>query len=124
MGDQTVKYEWLDEYCLAQSGATKDYKLEWEAVRYMVGGKMFAMCAGDKYKKAIITLKLDPVFGDLLRQRYKDIVPGYYMNKLHWNSLYLDGKVPDEVLKTMVQESHRLIFGALSKKLQKEIMEV
>jgi len=121
--NQKVKYEWLDEYCLAQPGATKDYKPEWEATRYMVGGKMFALYGGDKNGKPIITLKLEPTFGYNLRGQYADIIPGYYMNKEHWNSLYLDGNVPDDVVQMMVKESHQLIFKSLSKKAQKEIRE-
>ena len=116
-------YEWLDEYCLSQVGAIKDYQPDWEANRYMVGGKMFAMCATDKEGKPIITLKLEPAHGDLLRQQYEHIVPGYYMNKLHWNSLYLEGNVPDETLQMMIRESYQIIFSSLTKKLQKEIGE-
>jgi len=114
-------YEWLDEYCLSQIGATKDYKLEWDAIRYMVGGKMFAMRTADKEGKPIITLKLEPAFGDLLRQQYEHIVPGYYMNKVHWNSLYLEGDVPDDVVQAMVREAHSIILKSLSKKIQQEI---
>ena len=121
--DKKVKYEWLDKYCIAQTGATKDFKSEWDATRYLIGGKMFAMCCGDRDGKPIITLKLEPDFGTLLRQQYKHIVPGYYMNKDHWNSLYLEGNVPDDVLQTMIQESYQLIFKSLSKKIQKEILE-
>lgn len=116
-------YKWLDAYCLAQAGATTDYQPDWEAIRYLVGGKMFAMCTDDKAGKPIITLKLEPAFGDLLRQQYEDIIPGYYMNKVHWNSLYLEGNVPDDVVKTMIRESHRLVLDSLSKKAQKEIVE-
>jgi len=119
--NDTTKYEWLDEFCLAQKGATKDYKVEWEATRYMVGGKMFALRGEDKAGKSIITLKLDPAFGAALRQQYKDIAPGYYMNKEHWNSLDLNGEVPDDVVRTMVKESHHLIFNALSKKVREGI---
>lgn len=118
---QTNNYEWLDEYCLSKIGAVKDYQADWEATRYLVGGKMFAMCAADKDGKPIITLKLEPAFGDLLRQQYEHVVPGYYMNKLHWNSLYLEGNVPDDVVQTMVNESHEIILKSLSKKLQLEI---
>ncbi len=118
-----MKYEWLDAFCLSQTGATKDFKEEWNATRYMVGGKMFAMQGGDKDGIPIITLKLEPMNGEQLRSQYKDITPGYYMNKVHWNSLYLDGDVPDDVLKNMVVESHGLIFNSLSRKLQAEIKE-
>ena len=115
-------YEWLDEYCLSQIGAAKDFKPEWSATRYLIGGKMFAMHGGDKYGKPIITLKLEPVHGDLLRQQYEHIIPGYHMNKEHWNSLYLEGNVPDDVVRSMIHESYQIIFKALSKKMQNEIL--
>ena len=116
-----MKYEWIDSYCLAKKGAEKDYKLEWQATRYMIRGKMFAMQGGDKYGKPIITVKLEPAFGSLLRQQYQDIVPGYYMNKEHWNSLYLDSDVPDEVLKDMLDKSYQILLNSFSQKVQKEI---
>ena len=116
-----MKYEWLDAYCLAKMGTQKDYKAEWEATRYMVAGKMFAMQGGDKAGQAIVTLKLEPPYGLFLRETYKDIIPGYYMNKEHWNSLYLDGNVPDDVVREMVDMSHRLIVSALPKKQRQAI---
>jgi predicted DNA-binding protein (MmcQ/YjbR family) len=86
----------------------------------MVGGKMFAMCCGDNDGKPIITMKHAPTEGDILRRKHKDIVTGYYTNKEHWNSLYLEGDVPDDVLKNMICESHQRILKSLSKKLQKK----
>ncbi|TCO74430.1 MmcQ/YjbR family DNA-binding protein [Marinisporobacter balticus] len=118
-----MKYEWIDEYCLCKKGTVKDFKVEWDAIRYLIGGKMFAMQGGDKEKKAIITLKCDPLFGQSLREQYQHIVAGYYMNKEHWNSVYLDGDVPDDVLKQMIDMSYELILGKLSKKVIKDIME-
>ena len=114
-------YPWLDEYCLSFTGTVKDYKEEWDAIRYMIGGKMLAMKGGDKYGKSIVTLKLDPDFGDFLRKEYDDVIPGYYMNKVHWNSLYLQGSVPDEVLKEMIEQSYQLIYVSLNKKTQNGI---
>ncbi|NLG92585.1 MAG: MmcQ/YjbR family DNA-binding protein [Clostridiales bacterium] len=116
-----MKYEWTDSYCLSKPGAEKDYKLEWDATRYMIRGKMFAMQGGDKEGKPIFTIKLEPSFGAFLRDRYKDIVPGYYMNKEHWVSLYLDGDVPDETVREMLDQAHRLVLESFSKKIQKEI---
>jgi len=92
-----MKYEWLNDYCLSHKGAEKDFKIEWDAVRYLIGGKMFALQGGDKQNKPIITLKCPLPVGYTLRREYPDIVPGYYMNKEHWNSVYLEGDVPDEV---------------------------
>jgi predicted DNA-binding protein (MmcQ/YjbR family) len=117
-----MKYKWLDEYCLSKKGAEKDYKAEWEATRYMIRGKMFALQGNDKTGRAIISFKLEPPHGEAMRNQYKDINPGYYLNKEHWNSLYLDGEVPDEVVKEMADESYRLIFSSLTKKVQKEIL--
>lgn len=112
-----MKYEWLDEYCLSKEGAKKDFKIEWDAIRYLIGDKMFAMQGGDKYKKAIITLKCEPAFGQFLREEYQHIVAGYYMNKEHWNSVYLDGDVPDDILKQMIDMSYELVLNSLSKKM-------
>lgn len=117
-----MKYEWLDGYCLSKSGAVEDFKIEWDATRYLIGGKIFAMQGGDKDKKAIITLKCEPLFGQHLREEYKDIVAGYYMNKQHWNSVYLDGEVPDDILKQMIDMSYELVLNSLSKKMQKDII--
>ncbi len=118
-----MKYAWMDEYCLAKKGVEKDYKPEWNATRYMIKGKMFVMQGGDKEGKPIVTVKLEPEHGEFLRKQYKDIIPGYYMNKEHWNSLYLEGNVPDEVVRDMLDRSYNLILSSLSKKLQKEILE-
>ena len=118
-----MAYEWLDEYLLSKRSSEKDYKVEWEAVRYMVGGKMFCMMGGDKQGRPIITLKCEPLVGEALRQQYPDIIPGYYMNKLHWNSVYSDGSVPDDVLRKMADMSYDLIFRSLPKKLQAELGE-
>ena len=83
-----MKYDWMDEYLMAKPGVEKDFKEEWNWRRYMIYGKMFAaLCFDDNNKESLITLKLEPVEGDFLRQQYKDIIPGYYMNKVHWNSV-------------------------------------
>lgn len=116
-----MKYDWLDGYCLTKAGTDKDFKTEWEVTRYMLRGKMYAMVGGNKEGQPIITLKLEPERGMALREAYADIVPGYYMNKVHWNSVSLLGSVPDEVLKSMIDESYRLLLASFSKKTQKEI---
>lgn len=118
-----MKYEWLDEFCRSLLGAEKDFKEEWNTTRYMIHGKMFAMQGGDKEGRPIITLKLEPSMGEMLRQQYEDVIPGYYMNKEHWNSVYLEGNVPDDVPKEMIDRSHQLILSCLPKKVQKEICE-
>ena len=84
---------------------------------------MFVMHGSDKEGKEIITLKLEPDYGQFLREQYKgDVVPGYYMNKEHWNSVYVDGNVPDDVLRQMADMSYMLILGGFSRKIQNEIL--
>ncbi|HPE41354.1 MAG TPA: MmcQ/YjbR family DNA-binding protein [Bacteroidales bacterium] len=117
-----MKYSWLDDYCLAKQGVIKEFKAEWNATKYVIGGKMFALQGTDKTTRPIITLKLSPADGDFLRQQHEDIIPGYYMNKVHWNSVYLDSSIPDDLLREMIDKSYTIVFKALTKKAQKEIM--
>jgi len=117
-----MKYDWIDGYCLTKTGTVRDYKVEWDATRYLVGDKMYVMMGTNKEKKPIITVKCEPIFGQSLRDQYPDIIPGYYMNKTHWNSVFLAGDVPDEILKTMLDMSYDLIFKALTQKQQKNIL--
>ncbi|MCL2071978.1 MAG: MmcQ/YjbR family DNA-binding protein [Oscillospiraceae bacterium] len=119
-----MKYEWLESHATSKKGAYKEWKPEWEVHRYMLRDKMFIMHGGDSTGKEIITLKLDPAEGQFLRKQYEgDIIPGHYMNKEHWNSVYVDGNVLDEVLRDMVDKSYSLILSGFSKKAQKEILE-
>lgn len=118
-----MQYDWMDEYLLEKPGVTKDLQKDWNWIRYQIGGKMFAaICLGEGDKPHYITLKLEPVEGDFLRGQYEDIIPGYYMNKVHWNSVKVEGAVPDDLLKDMLDKSYRLVLGGLSKKKQREIL--
>ncbi len=116
-----MSYAWLNDYCLLKSGATKEYKEDWKATRYLIGGKQFALTSHDGKGNSIVILKLDPPKGDFMRQTYEAIEPGYYHNKLHWNTIY-GNSVPDELLKELLDDSYNIVFGSLTKKLQKEIL--
>ena len=112
-----MRYTWIDEYLLGKEGVTKDLQKDWNWIRYQIGGKMFAaVCLGENDEPYYITLKLEPSEGDFLRQQYKDIISGYYMNKLHWNSVKPDGEVPDDLLKDLLDKSYQLVLGGFSKK--------
>ena len=118
-----MKYPWIDAYLLDMRGVTKDLKKEWNWIRYQIGGKLFAaICLDDNDVPYYITLKLDPLEGQFLRGEFEDIVPGFYMNKEHWNSIKPDGAVPDELLKELLEISYRLVLNGLSKKKQREIL--
>lgn len=120
-----MNYTWLDTFLLELAGTTKDFKEEWGWTRYMVGHKLFAaICKDSTGTRDIITLKLEPSEGDFFRNQYEDIViPGHYMNKVHWNSVYLDMHLPDDIMKEMIQKSYQLIFNGLTKKARTEITQ-
>lgn len=104
-------------------GVSSDFKEEWNWTRYLLGDKMFAaVCKDDQGRDFLITLKLEPVEGQFLRQQYEDITPGYYMNKVHWNSIKADGNVPDDLLKDLLEKSYRLVLAGLTKKKQSELL--
>ncbi len=118
-----MRYLWLDEYLLGKAGATKDLQKDWNWIRYHIGGKMFAaVCLGENDEPYYITLKLEPAEGDFLRKQYEDIVPGYYCNKQHWNSIKPDGSVPDELLKELLDKSYFLVLAGFPKKKQRELL--
>lgn len=111
-----MRYEWLDAELLEKPGVVKDFKVEWQWVRYMVGGKMFAAMLTDTQGHDVVTLKLDPLEGEFLRGQYPEIVPGYYMNKQHWNTIRLDGALPEDLLRELAEKSFRLVLGGLPRK--------
>lgn len=119
-----MKYDWIDAYLLGKASVTKDLQKDWYWIRYQIGGKMFAaVCLDWQNKPYYITLKLEPSEGDFLRQQYADIIPGYYMNKTHWNSVNPDGEVPDDLLKDLLDKSYHLVLGGFSKKKERQILE-
>lgn len=116
-------YRWLDEYLQKQPATEKEFQPAWQAYKYLLKGKMYAFIGvNDQNGRPIITLKLELAFSEMLRREYADVVPGYYMNKQHWSTAYLDGELPREVLGDMVRASHKALLSSLSKKVQREIM--
>lgn len=113
-----MNYPWIDAYLTSKKGAVKEFKLEWEVFRYMIGDKMFAIQGLDNKGKEILTLKLEPTFGQYLREKYPSIEPGYYMNKVHWNSMDLNGDVPDDIVRKMIDQSYECVLQSFSKKKQ------
>ena len=112
-----MRYDWLDAELCGWPGVTKDFKAEWNWTRYMVGGKLFcAICHDDAGGDVYITVKLEPLRGEFLRGQFADVIPGYYMNKTHWNSVRTAGSLPEDILRDMLEESYRLVAAGLPKK--------
>lgn len=111
----------LQSFCLTLPGTTHDYQVEWQADRYHIGGKIFAMMGGDSQRKSIITLKCEPTRSEELRKTYQGIIPGHYMNKTHWNSIYFDSNLSNELLENLILHSYNLVFEKLTRKVQNQI---
>jgi predicted DNA-binding protein (MmcQ/YjbR family) len=123
MGDEAMRYEWMDEYLLSKRAVTRDLQPEWNWIRYKIGDKMFAaILLDDDNKPYYINLKLEPTEGEFLRGQYADIIPGYYSNKRCWNSIMPDGQVPDDLLKALLDKSYDLVLKGFSKKKQRELL--
>jgi len=102
------KQEVID-YCLTLPGAYEDYPFDeiWTVMRHGSNRKSFAFIY-ERDGKLCVNLKCDPFKADILRQIFKDVTPGYHMNKFHWNTVAIDGDVPDQELYDMVQHSYDL----------------
>lgn len=119
-----MKYDWIDGFLMAKKGVRQDFKAEWNWRRYMIEDKMFAaVCYDDSGREVLITFKLEPTEGEFLRQQYEDIIPGYYMNKTHWNSVKAEGTVPDDLLKGLLTKSYDLVWNSFSKKKQLALLQ-
>lgn len=120
----------LEAILLNKPGATKDYKAEWGWLRFRVGERMYAaLCQpGSAHASMyaghpLLNLKCDPLEAEGLRQLYPDILPGFYSDKRTWISIRLDGNTPQELIVHLCEASYRLVFGKLTKKVQREILQ-
>lgn len=123
-----MKYEWLDEYLMSLPGVEKDFKAEWQWFRYMIRGKLFAAVCTPEEKYEIygghdlVNLKCEPERAELLRAEHPEILPGFYCDKRLWIAALLDGELPDDLLRELCANSHRLILEKLPKYVRKEIL--
>jgi predicted DNA-binding protein (MmcQ/YjbR family) len=91
--------------------ATEGYPFGTEALVFKVGGKIFAIVAGDG-----ISVKCDPGLAVALREEYPQAVTaGYHLNKRHWNTVRLDAAVPDDVVADWIQDSYDLAAASLTR---------
>lgn len=100
----------LIDLCLTFPAAYEDYPFDetTAVIRHRANKKMFALV--DEMKGEVyINLKCEPFKAELLRGQFKSVVPGWHMNKVHWNTVYANGDVPQDDLTDMIEDSHNLI---------------
>jgi predicted DNA-binding protein (MmcQ/YjbR family) len=104
-----MNIETLREHCISKNGATESFPFGEDTLVFKADGKIFAMVNLDG--ELSINLKCDPVFAIDLRERYSNVIPGYHMNKKHWNTIILDGTVPDKEVFSWIDHSYELVAG-------------
>jgi len=113
----------LRAYLSSKKGVTEETPFGPDALVFKVMGKMFALLAwqADPLR---ITLKCDPDDALALRQQYPAVQSGYYMNKRRWNTVTLDGSIPEAELLEMIDDSYALVVRGLKKALREQLAEL
>jgi len=115
-----MNIEELREYCLQKNGVTESFPFGDQTLVFKVGDKIFLLAGLEEGNR--FNAKSDPERAIELRELYDEVKPGYHMNKRHWNTVYMDGHLPDKLLREIIDHSYDLIFKKLPKKVQDEII--
>ena len=110
----------LRRCCLARTGAVEDFPFGPETSVFKVGGKVFAITALDRTPLEV-SVKCEPELALQLRVTYAAIRPGYHLNKRHWNTVTLDGSLPDRLIHDLVEDSYDLVVSALPKRTREQL---
>ena len=110
-----MNFKTMDRYLLSKEGATFDYPFDEKTRVYRVGEKMFALTSEESPLR--VNLKCDPIYALELRSLYEGIIPGYHMNKKHWNTVTVENSdVDDETVRELIDHSYELVYKSLTKK--------
>lgn len=116
-----MNVETLREYCLAKPGVTEGLPFGEDTLVFKVGDKIFLLTGLDK--PISFNVKCDPDRAIELREKFSEIIPGYHMNKKHWNTVYYNGSLSESFLKEIIDHSYELVFNSLPKVLQTQIKQ-
>lgn len=116
-----MNFEEIHQYLLSKPGAKETYPFGLDVMVLKVGGKMFALINKDR-ENLSINLKCDPNEALILRETYEAIVPGYHMNKKHWNTIYVKILDDKEMITKLINHSYDLVFKSLKKSERESII--
>lgn len=107
-----MNIESIRDYILSKNDVTESFPFGEDTLVYKLNGKIFALVnlEGD----LTINLKCDPSIALEIRERYSSVVPGYHMNKKHWNTVYVDGSVSDRKIFSWIDHSYELVAKKIS----------
>ena len=101
----------LRQLCLAFPGAQETFPFGPRTSVFKVRGKMFALSQLDA-ESLRVSVKCEPELAESLRGAYPAVIPGYHLNKRHWNTVILDGSLSDGTVHDMIEDSYDLVVGA------------
>jgi predicted DNA-binding protein (MmcQ/YjbR family) len=108
----TVSPDDLRGRCLSFPGAAETFPFGPRTSVFKVAGKMFALCQVAE-RPLRVSLKCEPALAEQLRQTHAAVVPGYHLNKRHWNTVIIDGSLPVQMIKNMIEDSYDLVVSQL-----------
>lgn len=103
-----MDHKTVEEYILSMPNAVLDYPFGEGVAVYKVNDKMFALIAENK-QPLQLSLKCDPQLSEILREKYVEVMPGYHLNKKHWNTLVLAGELGWEEVQGLIVHSYNLV---------------
>lgn len=116
-----MNIEEFRNYCIAKKGVTEELPFDEHTLVFKVMGKMFALTSLNRFPTQA-NLKCDPEKAIELRETYDGVViPGYHMNKKHWNTIFLENTIAPETIKEFVDHSFDLVVAGLTKKAKSEL---
>lgn len=114
-----MNIESLRAYCISKAGVTEGFPFGEDTLVFKVGEKIFLLT---RLNHPInFNVKCDPEIAIEWRERFNEVIPGYHMNKKHWNTVFYNGSLTDTQLKEMIDHSYDLVFKSLPKIKQEEI---
>ena len=105
-----MDHKTVEQYILSMPNARLDYPFGEGVAVYKTGDKMFALIS-EKSEPLRVSLKCDPQLAETLREKYETVLPGYHLNKKHWNTVILTGQLPWEEVQGLVRHSYELVAG-------------
>jgi predicted DNA-binding protein (MmcQ/YjbR family) len=102
----------LRDHCLSLTGAEETFPFGPETSVFKVGGKMFALSQLGAASLRV-SLKCEPSLAEALREAHPAVLPGYHLNKRHWNTVILDGSIADDAIRDMIEDSYDLVVSKL-----------
>jgi len=112
--------EALREHCLSLPGATETFPFGPNTSVFKVAGRMFALSqlGADSLQ---VSLKCEPELAEALRATHAAVLPGYHLNKRHWNTVIIDGSLPGEAVRSMIEDSYDLVVSSLPRERQRAL---